>query len=84
MLLDFVFVCEGVGKGVEGWGSYSFAKTPLKAAQAPLAAARGIQGIFVLRGVECGGGDGDGDGNWGMALGIRGSVGGCMVGCVVW
>lgn len=34
------------------WGkrytTYSFAKTPLKAAHAPLAAARGIQGILVV------------------------------------
>lgn len=80
-----VRVYKDVGKGVEGWGSYSFAKTPLKAAHAPLAAARGIQGIFGSRGgLRWGDGDGDGGGDWGMALGIRGSVGGCMVGCVVW
>lgn len=49
--------------------AYSFAKTPLKAAQAPLAAASGIQGslpIVVLF-------DGWGWG-WGSASGIRGSA----------
>lgn len=49
--------------------AYSFAKTPLKAAQAPLAAASGIQGslpIVVLF---------DGSGwAWGTASGIRGSA----------
>lgn len=84
MLLVFVLVSvRGVDAGEEGWGAYSFAKTPLKAAQAPLAAARGIQGTFVLR-AGVGWGDGDGDGDWGMALGIRGSVGRCIVDCVVW
>jgi len=37
-----------------GWKAYSFAKTPLKAAQAPLAAARASQG--VVRGLVSNGG----------------------------
>lgn len=53
---------------------YSFAKTPLKAAQAPLAAARGIHGTFVLTGLV-----GCDDG--GMASGIRGSATDAIVGC---
>ena len=52
--------------------TYSFANTPLKAAQAPLAAASGIHGIVVD--VEDGG-DGLGVGFWDSdASGIRGSA----------
>ena len=55
----------------EGVIAYSFAKTPLKAAQAPLAAASGIQGIAVdFAGAE---------GAWGIASGIRGSASVSMV-----
>lgn len=49
--------------------AYSFAKTPLKAAQAPLAAASGIQGSWPMAVLF----DGSGSG-WGMAPGIRGSA----------
>lgn len=50
-------------------GAYSFAKTPLKAAHAPLAAASGIQGSLLLRPVvlECGLPDR-------LSLGLKGSV----------
>ena len=55
---------------------YSFAKTPLKAAQAPLAAARGIQGSLEL--VELGLREGEEEG--GIASGMRGSAAESMVG----
>lgn len=51
------------------WVAYSFAKTPLNAAQAPLAAASGIQGSLAIVGPF----DGSG-GAWGIASGIRGSA----------
>lgn len=41
----------GVGKIMVGRGAYSLAKTPLKAAQAPLAAARASHGVVPLRGL---------------------------------
>ena len=54
---------------------YSFAKTPLKAAQAPLAAARANQGVLRARiegvGGGCLGGGGD---SGGMLEGRRGST----------
>jgi hypothetical protein len=39
---------EGEGDGAREW--YSFAKTPLKAAQAPLAAASASQGVLKIMG----------------------------------
>lgn len=57
--------------------SYSFAKTPLKAAHAPLAAASGIQGILAVGlGLTVGLGESvDG----GIASGIKGSASACMI-----
>lgn len=55
-------------------GAYSFAKTPLNAAQAPLSAASGIQGSLLLL---AGGSNGVREG--GMASGMRGSAAGSMV-----
>ena len=49
--------------------AYSFAKTPLKAAHAPLAAASGIQGTLPIAVLW----DGSG-GAWGIASGIKGSA----------
>ena len=67
--------------------TYSFAKTPLKAAQAPLAAARGIQGTRAAAAVVLVGGvwfEGGGGGVWwvgGTATGIRGSASVSMPAC---
>ena len=56
--------------------TYSFANTPLKAAHAPLAAARGIQGSLLGRAVDL-----DCEVR-GTASGMRGSAAGSMVGRV--
>ena len=55
----------GIGNAI---ATYSFAKTPLKAAQAPLAAASGIQGSLAIVALF------DDASGWGTAFGIRGSA----------
>ena len=48
--------CPALSWVREGW-PHSFAKTPLNAAQLPLAAARASQGVLRTMGEACGGGD---------------------------
>lgn len=57
----------------ESRSAYSFAKTPLKAAQAPLATARASQGVLRAR-TDGVGGDSLGGKSGGMLEGRRGSA----------
>ena len=59
---------------MERYCTYSFAKTPLKAAQAPLATARASHGVLRVRTDGVGGGSSRGEDCGGTLEGSRGSA----------